>query len=853
MSGSHGYDGAVAIPFITVDDEGVFSLNQEAVDYLQSITGKISVVAIAGTYRTGKSYLLNQLSGKSGNFGVGNTVKACTKGIWMWGQGIEKDGVTTIFLDTEGLGSTIRSETYDCRIFALALLLSSTFLLNSFGTLDSNAISKLSFVVQLTRHIHVRARGNKDEDSGTEFASFFPSLIWVLRDFAVKLERDGRKISAREYLEHALKDEDGLSEEAEARNVTRRLLRTFFPERDCVCMFRPVADEKALANLPNVPYEDLRVEFRTSLELLKRKVDDATTRRSKALYGKALNGSMFVSLAGAYVEALNSGATPTIASAWDRVVAQETEAALRKSLDTYSSTFQSLRKQRVAKYIESLFGKSASNEIKDLDEELRRGELFNFSMDDLREELKQRLEESEKKTGVVPVSVNDILEIHMEATSKAVETFNTQVVGDADKDPEIMKKFYADMASRCYSFRSNNAILSKEYSELVLDTLYDIFEDEKKDFLESVKALVSAPPQRGGVDSGAGAQPTEEKEDVRLEKDRSSFQNATNALTARKEMQHWCNKSSEALYKCFSIFAISSDKDEHYQNFTSTRLPRLLKEVSEKSDEMVNFYTDSATTLIHTFGALLSASRGQAEAAEKRLESTQKSHEKALEQASKRAAEELDAVKSILADRNEELARLNQKFDRLVSTFEADRVRSSEDIQRLQNELSEMTRRLDETHTTKFDKLIELAIISQRLSDAEKDKGEAMETLAELRLRFAEEQKANAVMAERVRAAENETVRLRETSDVLFNNNDKLKDQVEEMENKVVDYELQLAEAKSRYAAVQSDMGAIEASLSQMETLAKLLKSAIVKDRNLVRKLGLDPLSQRVFDSLDVE
>jgi hypothetical protein len=44
--------------------------------------------------------------------------------------GSQADGVAPILLilDTEGLGSTDRSATYDARIFAMALLLSSFFM-----------------------------------------------------------------------------------------------------------------------------------------------------------------------------------------------------------------------------------------------------------------------------------------------------------------------------------------------------------------------------------------------------------------------------------------------------------------------------------------------------------------------------------------------------------------------------------------------------------------------------------------------------------------------------------------------------------------------------------------------------
>ena len=47
---------------------------------LQGIPGPLGVVAVAGLYRTGKSYLLNRmLLNRSNGFGVGPTINPCTK------------------------------------------------------------------------------------------------------------------------------------------------------------------------------------------------------------------------------------------------------------------------------------------------------------------------------------------------------------------------------------------------------------------------------------------------------------------------------------------------------------------------------------------------------------------------------------------------------------------------------------------------------------------------------------------------------------------------------------------------------------------------------------------------------
>jgi hypothetical protein len=57
-----------------------FDLNPEATSFMSSIEGPVGLVAVAGLYRTGKSYLLNRmLLNRSDGFGVGPTINPCTK------------------------------------------------------------------------------------------------------------------------------------------------------------------------------------------------------------------------------------------------------------------------------------------------------------------------------------------------------------------------------------------------------------------------------------------------------------------------------------------------------------------------------------------------------------------------------------------------------------------------------------------------------------------------------------------------------------------------------------------------------------------------------------------------------
>jgi len=57
------------------------------VKHLYHIDTAVAVVAVVGKFHSGKSFLLNQLMGKTrSGFGIGPTVRPQTMGIWMWGK-----------------------------------------------------------------------------------------------------------------------------------------------------------------------------------------------------------------------------------------------------------------------------------------------------------------------------------------------------------------------------------------------------------------------------------------------------------------------------------------------------------------------------------------------------------------------------------------------------------------------------------------------------------------------------------------------------------------------------------------------------------------------------------------------
>lgn len=134
------------VPFIDLEGDQCI-VRPEAISILQSIKKPLVVVAVAGKYRTGKSFLMNRLSGKSSGFSLGGTVQSHTKGFWMWCcKHPFDDDKCLVLIDAEGLGDVERgSATHDTKLFSLSVLLSSVLVYNSIGTIDSEAMNQLQY------------------------------------------------------------------------------------------------------------------------------------------------------------------------------------------------------------------------------------------------------------------------------------------------------------------------------------------------------------------------------------------------------------------------------------------------------------------------------------------------------------------------------------------------------------------------------------------------------------------------------------------------------------------------------------------------------------------------------------
>jgi len=159
---------------------------------------EVSVIGVVGPYRSGKSFMLNQLvdpSGRTNVFGVGNTVNPHTIGCRAYGHRGEGNQLL-LFVDSAGLFAPSSTEQFDARVVAVLSLISGLVVYNQIGVVHAEELSRFRFIVKYSQPL-------RDESS----KEFKPSLLWVNQDFFLDIvDVDGTEITPTEYLLNSMKE-----------------------------------------------------------------------------------------------------------------------------------------------------------------------------------------------------------------------------------------------------------------------------------------------------------------------------------------------------------------------------------------------------------------------------------------------------------------------------------------------------------------------------------------------------------------------------------------------------------------------------------------------------------------------
>ena len=408
-------DDGRALSMVNYDPSlGQFVINPEALEVIRQLPNPLGVISVAGMYRTGKSYLLNRmLLNRSGGFSVGPSINPCTKGLWMWSKTIpahtpQGKPLNVLIIDTEGIGATDEDQNHDNKIMTLAILLSSYFIFNSMGTIDESSIQSLSFIVNITKNIQQK-NGNKD------FAKYLPAFMWVIRDFSLQLKnREGNPITSKEYLEFSLELQNGTSEFIVNKNQIRKMVKEYFPNRDCVTLVRPLLEEGNLQKLERTPASKLRKEFIEQVNFLRKTVLNSIN--PKKLNGQELNGEMFIDLTKSYVKMINEGAVPIIQTAWTYMRQNQALIAKKNALEKYKkkteelnnkfpmkeeflrNNLKKIKKEVLLNFNEEIIGEPEEKDLKELKTEIKKikSEIINKNINITKTQTNRFLSENYK-------------------------------------------------------------------------------------------------------------------------------------------------------------------------------------------------------------------------------------------------------------------------------------------------------------------------------------------------------------------------------------------------------------------------------------------------------------------------
>ena len=541
-----------AVPFITYNESTKkFIINKEAKKILSNPeqNKKIGIISLVGKYRTGKSFLLNRViinnkANKNEGFEVGPTIKPCTKGIWLWSNPLiisnpnnNNEPFPVYLIDTEGLGAYDEEINHDSKIFLIAILISSLFIYNSFGTIDEAALSNLSFILNLSKSLKLRNNLQNEDDNNNmnnknntnnineekELAKYFPCLFWLLRDFVLKLvDSEGNPISSKQYLENSLMEQEGTTDTILEKNLIRKKIKNYFLERDCFPMVRPVENEKDLQNLMNLSDENIRPEFITQSNHLRQMIYAKV--KPKNFGGKILSGEMLIELVESIINSINDGAIPVIENSWKYITNNECIKNIKMLVETYSKKIIEFQKLYIEK--EDFF-----HELQKYNEELtievinyfKNTNINKFDEDDIKqhiENLKNNLKQEYKKLTIDNINllkdkynyelnkeiekifnnkekllemnyisfIGEILQIKYKLDSSIPDFFLKQQIS-FDKIIEAIKKYIEEIFIKTknsteqtiQNLTSQNIILDEKYKNI-----YDEYNKDKNDFKQTV-------------------------------------------------------------------------------------------------------------------------------------------------------------------------------------------------------------------------------------------------------------------------------------------------------------------------------------------------------------------------------
>ena len=337
-------------------------LNEEALLTLRNINEDLIIVFIFGKENSGKSYLMNLLinSKEKNKIRVSNSlinpkstkalkknsyfnfISGNKKGIYFWSSPLEKENSKEkiLFFDSVGMNNNenIIQQGLGSKLLALMIIISSLFIYNTVGDINSRSLNDLQLIVQLTDSINIEGKLDKDEI----ISELCPKFIWTLRDF--NLDKYNKiKNKCDSYLEECLNDDRFTGKNNDEINMIYESFVKYFKNRECVVMPCPANNSKELAFLNKMNLEELNDDFQNEFNVLKKKVYEQS--KAKKIYGKKINGQILVKLLKSFIKEINSENVPNLDKIFINLIKNDLDSSYNKAIEDFKIKLEHLKRE----------------------------------------------------------------------------------------------------------------------------------------------------------------------------------------------------------------------------------------------------------------------------------------------------------------------------------------------------------------------------------------------------------------------------------------------------------------------------------------------------------------------------
>lgn len=238
-----------------------------------------------------------------------------------------------------------------------------------------------------------------------------------MRDFTLDLETN----SPQDYLDKNLEDvaNDQVQTEKDlmivkGKNKLRKQIKNCFKNRTCLAFGRPANDEETIKRLDDE--DKIKPEFKSDVDHLMKLL--TLSILPKSANKRFLTGTVFFKFLDELVKSLNSGETPMLSSAVERLLSSETEQKTRKILASCNIALDAFRERLPMAPAE--LAKKVSETLFDYLENLREGIAFMTSKDVYAKQSKLFLKNAKEKMAELEAANRVLIK---EKTSNLIASF----------------------------------------------------------------------------------------------------------------------------------------------------------------------------------------------------------------------------------------------------------------------------------------------------------------------------------------------------------------------------------------------------------------------------------------------